>query len=62
MRILQNLRPVLKEGDKVVVNDHLIPGMGEVSSMIERQIRSVMRSRFSVKASLAVACFCIFSG
>ena len=50
VRILQNLRPVLKEGNKVVVNDQLMPGMGEVSSVIERQIRSVVCSRISVKA------------
>jgi O-methyltransferase domain len=42
VRILQNLRPVLKEGNKVVVNDHLMPGLGEVSTGIERRIRSVV--------------------
>lgn len=41
VRILRNLRPVLRDGDKVVVNDQLMPGVGEVSSVIERQIRSV---------------------
>lgn len=41
VRILRNLRPVLRDGDKVVVNDQLMPGLGEVSSVIERQIRSV---------------------
>lgn len=41
VRILRNLRPVLRDGNKVVVNDQLMPGVGEVSSVIERQIRSV---------------------
>ena len=46
VRILRNLRPVLRDGDKVVVNDQLMPGLGEVSSVIERQIRSVCAFRF----------------
>lgn len=41
VRILRNLRSVLKDGNKVVVNDQVMPGLGEVSSVIERQIRSV---------------------
>ena len=41
VRILRNLRRVLRDRDKVVVNDQLMPGTGEVSSVIERQIRLV---------------------
>lgn len=47
VRILRNLRPVLREGNKVVVNDQLMPGLGEVSTVFERQIRSVAFSRAS---------------
>lgn len=39
VRILRNLRPVLKDGNKIVINDQVMPGLGEVSSVIERQIR-----------------------
>lgn len=53
VRILQNLRPVLRKGNKVVVNDQMIPGLGEVSTATERQIRSVLCSRTSVEGSLA---------
>lgn len=42
VRILRNLRPVLRDGDKVVVNDQVMPGVGEVSSVVERQIRLVV--------------------
>ena len=42
VKILRNLRSVLKEGNKVVVNDQVMPGLGEVSSVIERQTRSVV--------------------
>ena len=48
VRILRNLRPVLKEGDKIVVNDQVMPGVGEVSSVIERQTRSVVCSNFFI--------------
>ena len=53
VRILRNLRPVLRNGDKVVVNDQLMPGPGEVSNVVERQIRSVVCSVFS-RGSLGV--------
>lgn len=46
VRILRNLRPVLREGNKVVVNDQIMPGLGEVSSVYERQIRLVVCSEF----------------
>lgn len=44
LRILRNLRPVLREGNKIVVNDQIMPGLGEVNSVVERQMRSVLCS------------------
>ena len=54
VRILRNLRLVLRNGDKVVVNDQLMPGPGEVSSVIERQIRSVCAFAKFRRVSLGV--------
>ena len=42
VEILRNLIPVLKKGNKIVVNDQIIPGPGQVSSVIEKQIRLVL--------------------
>ena len=62
VRILRNLRSVLKEGNKVVVNDQVMPRPGEVSTVIERQIRSVVRFRTSKGGSLAAWHFWFSSG
>ena len=39
IRILRNLRPALKPGNKIVVNDQVMPEPGQVSTVVERQIR-----------------------
>ena len=41
VRILRNLRSVLRKGDKVVVNDQIMPGPGVLNVVLEKQIRSV---------------------
>ena len=41
VRILRHLRPALRPGNKVLVNDQLMPEPGSVPTVIERQIRLV---------------------
>lgn len=41
VRILRNLIPVLKEGNRILINDSVIPGPGQVNTLIERGIRCV---------------------
>lgn len=44
VRILRHLRPALRPGNKVLVNDQLMPEPGSVATVIERQIRLVATS------------------
>ena len=39
VRILRHLRPALRPGNKIIVNDQLMPEPGHVGPIVERQIR-----------------------
>ena len=39
IKILRHLRPVLRPGNKIIVNDQLMPEPGQVQTVVERQIR-----------------------
>ena len=39
VRILKHLRPTLRPGNKIIVNDQLMPEPGSVATVVERQIR-----------------------
>ena len=39
IRILRHLRPALRPGNKILVNDQLMPEPGQVGPVVERQIR-----------------------
>ena len=39
IRILRHLRPALRPGNKILVNDQLMPEPGSVATVVERQIR-----------------------
>ena len=41
VRILRHLRPALRPGNKILVNDLLMPEPGSVATVVERQIRCV---------------------
>ena len=41
IRILRHLRPALRPGNKILVNDQLMPEPGQVGPVVERQIRWV---------------------
>lgn len=46
LKILRNLTSIMREGNKVVVNDQVMPGPGEMDTVVERQIRLVLWSTF----------------
>lgn len=39
--ILKNFKPVLKPGNKILINDQVMPDPGHVGAVVERQIRLV---------------------
>ena len=52
VKILRNLIPALKQGAKVVINDHVIPAPGVLSLYKERPVRGfdlVMKQMFNTK-------------
>ena len=42
IRVLQRLIPVMKDGTRVIVNDHVVPEMGKLSLLKERYTRYVV--------------------
>ncbi|KAL9095621.1 MAG: hypothetical protein Q9165_002053 [Trypethelium subeluteriae] len=42
VKILRNLIPVLKQGNKILINDFIIPGPGKMDSALERNVSSAL--------------------
>ena len=55
VRILRNLRPALRPGNKILVNDQVMPEPGSVPAVVERQIRSVTIPLVQVVTTVSIA-------